>query len=105
MKSLLFMLTIISLYGCNDQIGTYKFCGKAGNEVFCADYSLDLAKFVGDFKPSTLEALDGAMCIPREEFLTRLKPRLKEIRRQKVDTKKKRIKIDGYMNVRNDWNL
>lgn len=95
----------ISLYGCNDSLGTYQFCGKAGNEVFCADYSLDSTKFVSEFKSSNLKALDGAMCIPRKVFLTELKPRLKELRRQKKDKKKKRLKIDGYMNVRNDWEL
>ena len=100
----LLLCVLLILTGC-EEIGTYEFCGTDTKSAACGPYDLDKGKFVGEMKPAPIGKLKGAMCITKKEFLTKLKPRLKELGRIKKDSKKKKLILDGYLDIRDTYNL
>ena len=100
-----YLILLFLFVGCNQEIGTFEFCGTDTKNAACGPYSLDQGKFVGELKPKPISVLKGAMCITKKEFLTKLKPRLKELTRLKKDSKKKKLILDGYLDVRETYNL
>jgi hypothetical protein len=61
-------------------------------------------KYEGEFKTKPLSAVNDSICISKEDWLTLLKPAIKENYRVEQD-KKKRLRIDGFMDIRKTYEI
>jgi len=107
MKMLMLMLLAsISLLGCNEPPVLKETCVPSSvfGKAYCNDYSLKSMEWVNrDFTVKPISAVDDAICISKEAFLKELKPWMKDQDRRK--RKKKRIRVDDYMWIRNAYEL
>ena len=108
---MLFMLLLLA--GCVDvELGIHETCGvyvdaKSVAHAFCGDYDFDRLKYVGRIKDVPAQKINGGFILTKGSWLVGLRPKLKELLRERVDSKKKgnKLFIDGFLDHRSMYSL
>lgn len=107
------IILLLLLAGCKDvRLGVHETCGvyvdaKSVAHAFCGDYDFDRLKYAGPIKDVPAQKINGGFILTKESWLVGLRPKLKEILRERIDSKKKSNKlfIDGFLNHRSLYSL
>lgn len=98
------------LVSCKDGLilSDIKACSYSpvSKKIYCGKYSMSKLKFVSELKKGNENDLTLALIIPREEWLTKLKPEIKRAYRAEKDRKKRSyVETKEKREIRNSFNL
>lgn len=100
---MLMLLLLVSISGCSPEdlptLPNTCIPSSVFGKAYCAAYSLKKMSFEGRFETKPISVVDDAICISKEDWLTLLKPAIKENYRVEADNKKK-LMIGGHTNLR-----
>lgn len=83
-SKLILMLSLITSCGA-PPIVTMCVPSKHFDASYCGDYSFEELKFLEDLRKLPLENIEAAFCMPKEEWLTKMRPYLKRLKRRKEE--------------------
>lgn len=107
MKQLMLMLFLsISLFSCNGKLSDFTACipQTKFNAAYCGTYSPTKLEFITKLEKHPITVTNDAFCVPKEEWLTKLRPEIKNIYRVKKDEGKALI-IDGQQRLRDIYRI
>lgn len=84
MKKLLFLLFLITSCG---QVPVVTMCVPSTkfDGVYCAKYSYEQLEFIEELIKYDLDRIEGGFCFPKEDWLKKMKPYLKKLKRKVKD--------------------
>lgn len=106
-KLILLLLVSISLTGCKDAPDLPDTCTPSSKfgKAYCGTYSLQEMQWITPLKKKPLNTVDDAICMSKKTFLTIFKPYVKDNYRAKKDSQKKKLYLDGALNIRETYKI
>lgn len=106
LKMLIILISLLSIAGCKEvSLGEHEVCGYSRGQAFCGLYSFDKVKFVTPVSDAPLSKIEGGFILTKESWLKGLRPKIKEMLRERKDSKKKKLFIDGFLGFRETYEL